>query len=245
MALSETITKARFQERQNLSHDVALLIKRLILEGELNPGDRVVESKLSKQLGISPTPIREAVRHLAGEGILTIVPNRGPMVRSLTMDDAFEIYSLRAMLEGLAIRLATQRASDEQVAAVAMLYAEMQRKLHDPAVPSLLQDSMQLHQAIILLSDHTRVISAHAAIQFQISLVNRILGQESTKQKEVEQHAELVEALSGRDPDRAERIMRAHIYRSYCEFMELRKDVDTKPDAGLAFKLSEEPTPPL
>lgn len=235
MALPETITKAHFLERQNLSQDVAILIKRLILDGELNPGDRIVESKLSKQLGISPTPIREAVRHLAGEGILTIMPNRGPMVRSLSREDAFEIYSLRAMLEGLAIRLATQRADDEQVAAVAALYAAMQRKLHDPAVPSLLHDSMQLHQAIILLSNHSRVISAHEAILFQISLVNRILGQESTKQKEVDQHAELVEALSGRDPDQAERIMRAHIHRSYCEFMELEKGGDTRLDTTQAF----------
>ncbi len=219
--LPDTIMKSYFAERQNLSQELVVLLKKLILNGELRPGDRIVESKLSKQLGISPTPIREAVRLLAGEGIVTILPNRGPIVRPLTMADVFEIYSIRAMLEGLAIRLTTRHASDEQITALEAFFAEMQRKLYDPAVPSLLDDSMQIHQTIMDLSQHSRLIGTYAAISFQITLVNRILGQESTKQKEVDQHAELVEVLRGRDLDVAEKVMRAHIYRSYREFVEL------------------------
>lgn len=223
--IPNTITKTYFAERQNLSQELVVLIKKLILNGELRPGDRIVESKLSKQLGISPTPIREAVRLLAGEGIVTILPNRGPLVRPLTMADVFEIYSIRAMLEGLAIRLATRRASDGQIVALEAIFSEMQRKLHDPVVPSLLEDSTQIHQTIMDLSQHSRLIGAYTAISFQITLVNRILGQESTKQKEVDQHGELVEALQARDPDVAEQVMRAHIYRSYREFVELNVEL--------------------
>lgn len=219
--VSDTLPSRLFAERLSMSQEVADLIKRSILAREINPGDRIVESKLSKQLGISATPIREAIRLLAGEGIVTIQPNRGPVVRKLTQADVFEIYSIRAMLEGLGIRLATARASDAQVAAVEALYAEMIRKLDDPAVATLLPDSTILHQTILQLSQHERLVIAYDASLFQIALVNAILGRESTKQKEVDQHGELVVALRAREPDRAEQVMRAHIYRSYQEFVEL------------------------
>lgn len=235
MATPSSITKAYFADRQNLSQELVTLIKKWILDGDLNPGDRIVESKLSRQLGISPTPIREAVRMLAGEGIVTILPNRGPSVRMLSMTDVFEIYSMRAMLEGLALRLATLHASEEEVAALEAFYVEMQRKLHDPEVTTLVQDSAYLHQTIILLSQHSRVIAAYDGISFQIAQVNRILGRESTKQKEVDQHEELVVALRQRDPDEAEKVMRAHIYRSYREFADLAEDKRSGSDKTITF----------
>src|SRR5689334_20370456 len=112
---------ARFAERKSLGQEVAALIKQAIAEGALAPGERIVESKLAQELGLSLTPVREAVRELVGEGILTISPNRGPSVRVLSPEDAFELYSLRAMLEGLAIRLAITRASVEERAAIGII----------------------------------------------------------------------------------------------------------------------------
>lgn len=212
-----------FPSRQNLSQEVATYIKELIATGRLNPGDRVIESKLAKELGLSATPIREAIRQLAGEGIVSIVPNKGPLVRTLSKQDIFEIYSVRSVLEGFAIRVATQTASPEEVRNVANLYEDMKRKLHDDSVSSLLQDSARLHRSIVELSHHSRLISMYDSISFQISLLNRILGRKSTKQKEVDQHLELVEALVQRDPDNAERTLRAHIYRSFQEFTELEE----------------------
>ncbi|WP_164821675.1 GntR family transcriptional regulator [Paenibacillus koleovorans] len=208
-------------EKQNMSEDLVSFIKLQIIEGQLNPGDRIIETKLAKELGISQTPVREAIRHLSGEGIIVIVPNKGPMVRTLDRKDVFEIYSLRSVLEGLAIRLATQRASDEAIHRIKDLYDKMKAKLTDESVSTLLQDSLQIHQSIIYLSEHTRLIRSYESISFQIALVNRILGKESTKQKEVDQHLELVEALMKRDPEYAESVMKKHIYRSYTEFSEL------------------------
>ncbi|BBH24598.1 GntR family transcriptional regulator [Paenibacillus baekrokdamisoli] len=219
--MKEPITRQTFLEKQSMSVDLAEFIKQQILDGHLSPGDRIVETKVAKDLGISQTPVREAIRQLSGEGIITIVPNKGPMVRTFEMKDIFEVYSLRSMLEGLAIRLAVQFATDEDIEELVQFFEEMKRKMADDSVDSLLQDSVYLHQSIIRLSNHSRLSASYDSITFHISLAARILGRVSTKHKEVEQHAELIDALVRRDPDHAEKVMRKHILRSFNEFREL------------------------
>jgi DNA-binding GntR family transcriptional regulator len=222
--MSEMINKQHFLDKQNISHDLVEFFKQQILNGELNPGDRIVETKVARELGISQTPVREAIRQLSGEGVVTIALNKGPIVRTLDKSDVFEIYSLRAVIEGLAIRIATQIASDEAIADLEASFEKMKEKLHDESIETLLADSLYIHQSIIKLSNHYRLIHTYESISFQIALVNRILGRESTKAKEVEQHLELVDALKQRDPDHAEKVMRRHIYRSYRECIGLKEE---------------------
>lgn len=219
--MKEPITRQTFLEKNSMSADLAEYIKQQILDGQLNPGDRIVETKVAKELGISQTPVREAIRQLSGEGIITIVPNKGPMVRQFDMKDVFEVYSLRSMLEGLAIRLAVQQASDEEISKLSAFFEDMKRKLVDDTVDSLLEESVHIHQSIVRLANHSRLAASYDSITFSISLAGRILGKVSTKQKEVDQHAELIEALVRRDPDHAEKVMRQHILRSFNEFREL------------------------
>jgi len=226
------VNKQTILEKQNMSEDLVTYIKQQILDGALNPGDRIVETKLAKDLGISQTPVREAIRQLSGEGILNIVPNKGPVVRSLDMKDVFEIYSIRSMLEGLAIRLTTQKASQEDILKLSDFYNQMQEKLRDDNVDSLQSDSQYIHRSIIQLADHALLTSMYQSIFFKILLTNRIMGNISTKEKEVEQHGELIDALMRRDPNHAEAVMRKHIYRSYLEFTELQ-GVAPQEDKGL------------
>lgn len=209
-----------------MSVDLVEYIKQQILDGQLYPGDRIVETKVAKELGISQTPVREAIRLLSGEGIITILPNKGPMVRTFDMKDIYEVYSLRSVLEGLAIRLAVQLATDSQIDALVQHFEEMKRKLEDDTVDSLLQESSFIHQSIIWLSNQSRLSASYDSITFHIALAARMLGRVSTKKKEVEQHAELIEALVHRDPDQAEKVMRQHIYRSFNEFRELPETKD-------------------
>lgn len=213
--------KPTFVQKQNISTDLAVYIKQQILEGTLNPGDRIVETKVARELGISQTPVREALRQLQGEGIVTIQPNKGPIVNTFDTKDVFEIYSIRSMLEGLAIRLAIRHATEEDIRNLERFYEQMTGKVHDSSVVYLMQDSFYIHETIINLSKHGRLISMYKSISLQISLVNRLLGTKKSKQNEVDQHGELIEALKSRDPEAAEKIMRRHIYRSYCEFKEL------------------------
>lgn len=202
-------------------HDIVSIVKQHILEGKLNPGDRIVETRLAKEIGVSQTPVREAMRLLSGEGIVQIVANKSPIVNPLKMNDVFEIYSLRAAIEGLAIRLATLNATAEDIQDLEAFYGKMIEKLHDESVSSLLSDSLYIHERIVELSKHTRLQNMHESFSFNVALVNRLLGTKSEKQKEVDQHKELIVVLKERDPDNAETVMKKHIYRSYTDFKKL------------------------
>lgn len=210
-----------FVDKRSLSSDVAEYIKEKILNGQLNPGERINETKLKNELGISQTPIREAVHRLAGQGILTTISNRGAQVKTLTNEDIFEIYSTRAVLEGLAIRLAVKNATAEEVDTIVQFYEGMKKDEKNPEVKSLSEQSAYIHQYIYQLSKHSLLQFMYKSISFQVSLVNRILGKKYTKEREVAEHKELIDALTRRDPDHAEEVMRDHIFRSYRECVNL------------------------
>lgn len=90
-------------------------LRQSIIAGRLAPGARLIERELIAMMGVSRTVIREALRQLESEGLIAIIPNKGPMVRELTLDEAKDLYSIRAVLEGLAARLFAENADDAQV----------------------------------------------------------------------------------------------------------------------------------
>ncbi|MCQ6559229.1 GntR family transcriptional regulator [Paenibacillus mendelii] len=214
-------TDMKAADKHSLSTTIVALIKQKIVAGELNPGDRIVETRLARELEISQTPIREAIRQLAGEGVVIIVPNKGPLVRTFSAMDIFEIYSYRAVLEGMAIRLAVQNASINDIRHLEQFYEEMKKRLLDDSIPSLQQDSGYIHHYIFKLSKHSVLLNMFEFISFRVQLVNRIVGKKFSKEREVSEHWELIEALKQGDPDHAEQVMREHIHRSYREFVDI------------------------
>jgi GntR family transcriptional regulator, trigonelline degradation regulator len=106
-----TIRKAAAPLRRQVVDE----LRQSIIAGKLGPGARLVERELIGMMGVSRTVIREALRQLESEGLVAIIPNKGPIVRELTLDEAKDLYSIRAVLEGLAVRLFVQNAGNEEV----------------------------------------------------------------------------------------------------------------------------------
>lgn len=204
-----------FQDRKTLGQEVVEVIKQGIRTGEFTQGERIIESRLARDLGLSLTPVREAVRELVGEGILTVSPNRGPSVRILNPDDAFEIYTLRAQLEGLAIRLAIRRTSLVERHQIAHILETMEAAVDDPAVATMHHHSRAIHEGIVALSRHERVKSFYSSLSLQIAMLDRLVAPTSNKRHEVEWHRPLVMVLLGDDAEEAESVMRVHIRESY------------------------------
>lgn len=90
-------------------------LRSAIIDGRLAPGERLIERELTEMMGVSRTVIREALRQLETEGLIASVPNKGPVVRALSLDEAKDLYTIRAVLEGLAARLFVQNADDAAV----------------------------------------------------------------------------------------------------------------------------------
>lgn len=206
--------------KKSLSYEVAQFIKEQIIDGHIELGSQINVQEIGKYLEVSQTPVREAVQHLVAENILTNVRNKGYFVKKYTENDIFEIYSIRAILEAFAIRLATQRASDEEIEELEEIFNQMITKLKDESVVSLSGDSSKIHEHIIQISKHDRLIQLNERISFQVAIVNRILGTKYSKQQEVDEHRELVEVIKSRNSDEAEEIMRKHIFRSYKNFLD-------------------------
>jgi DNA-binding GntR family transcriptional regulator len=107
---------------QQLVYEV---VRRSIMRGQLTPGTHLTQTQLADQLEISTTPVREALRRLAGEGLVKIDAHRGAIVRGLNRDELMEIYELRLLLEPLAIRKAAERITDEELARAEALWERM------------------------------------------------------------------------------------------------------------------------
>src|SRR5919202_6686418 len=116
---------ANLQEHPSLQEKVYDHLKQAILAGEIQPGERLLETRLAKSLGVSRIPVREAIRKLEREGLIVAFPRRGVYASSLSPRDVDEVYAVRAVLEGLAARLAAEHRTEEQLGRLDTIVAEM------------------------------------------------------------------------------------------------------------------------
>jgi len=217
--------------KKNLSFEVLEYLKDQIVKGEIKIGSQLKLNEISDKLGISQTPVREAIQILLSENVLEYFRNKGYFVRKYSEKDVFEIYSLRAIIEGLAIRLVANRNEKDDLTEIIDLFEEMKEKRNDPDVESISDYSTALHKMILEKSRHDMLINANESISFQVKIVNSVLERKYSKDFEVAEHEELIDVLKEGDPEKAEKIMRNHIYRSYYNFIEENKAMYSKKSA--------------
>lgn len=140
-------------------------IRQAIVEGHYSPGQRLIEQRIAEELSLSRTPVREALHRLEAEGLVQSEPNRGAVVRALSVDDIADIYGLRARLEGYAAELAAQRATEEEIAAIDDGIAAFAHALAMPAqdldvVRETHDANRRIHDAILVAAKHDRLSQA-------------------------------------------------------------------------------------
>lgn len=143
-------------------------VRAMILNGELRPGDRVVENRLSHELGVSRPPLREALAVLAQEGLVSQAPRRGAVVTPMTLHDIYEIVTLRRTLEEMAVRLALPVRSPEQLLPLTVALETLERNAELGSESTAAQDSYAFHLALISLASHGRLTSAYRAVSLQL-----------------------------------------------------------------------------
>lgn len=180
-----------------------------IRSGALKPGDRLVETELAAMLGISRTPIREAIRQLESDGLVTHLPRTGATVRRLDYAEITELYEMRAVLEGTAARFAARAASEIELSEMEAINAEM-RNARDP---SALYDANRQFHAILLNAARNRfLIKSVEAVQKTLLILGPSTMEEADRAQEaMTEHEQLVTCLRARDGDAAEAQMRRHI----------------------------------
>ena len=145
-------------------------IRRRILSGDLEPGARLIEERLTEELGISRPPLREALRMLQQEGLVEIRPRRGSVVATLTEQDVFEILTLRKALERLAIELAVPVKDPERLADCRVALKRMEQSAQAKDRGSLVESGYAFHAAIVALAGHRRLSDSYASVQQELLL---------------------------------------------------------------------------
>jgi DNA-binding GntR family transcriptional regulator len=189
------------------------VLRAMILDGRLSPGARLNEVHLSQALGISRGPLREALRRLSSQGLIDIVPHRGAFVSSFSSRQLQELYELRIALECHAARLVAER---EDRSGVEELAAEL-----DGAARLLDQEDrpyppdQDFHGTLLRLADNTELLEAAAAVTARISLArSKSASQPARARAALEEHRNVLAALSAGDADGATRLLRAHLMAS-------------------------------
>jgi DNA-binding GntR family transcriptional regulator len=199
---------------QNASVAATELIREAILDGRLEPGARLKEEELARELGISRTPVREALLMLQAEGLIETTPNRGAAVRTHDADDLIDLYQLRSVLEGYAARQAAARASDEEIA---LLRESCDRfdAIGGDDVRELVKENLWFHSAIHEAAGSPRLSSMIRRV-IELPLVYKSYVWYSPDQKRISAHyhRQITNALGVRDSERAELVMREHVFEA-------------------------------
>ena len=187
-------------------------IRRMILDGRLAPGERLHQDRLAEMLNVSRMPVREAIRQLASEGLVTIVAHRGAFVASLDPDEIRELYQVRGALECLAIRESVPRITDEQIADLEHLLDQMRALEPEGNEESTVVLDREFHERLMAPSHMDYLLGLIRQSRQKTEAFRRahtyIPGRSHISNQE---HAQILLAFSERDTPRAEQLVEEHL----------------------------------
>ncbi|SEE87646.1 GntR family transcriptional regulator [Ruania alba] len=195
-------------------------IRTMIVAGDLQPGERLIEERLTDELGISRPPLREAMRQLESDGLVEMRPRRGCVVTTMDEHDVFEVMTLRAGLERIAIENGVPVTEPDRLAPVRASLARMEADAEAEDRPSLVQDGYEFHASIVDLAGMRRLTSMYRSIQAQIvvcmsrNLYTRERYYESLVEH-VARHRFLVELIESGEPEAVLAELAVHGERSF------------------------------
>jgi len=200
---------------RNASVAATELIRAAIIEGRLEPGQRLKEEELAHELGISRTPVREALLFLQAEGLVESEPNRGATVRAYEPEEIEDMYELRALLEGHAAHRAATRISDDDIRRLRESNERFAELRAADDVVELVRENFVFHNTILEAAGSER-LGAMVRKVVELPLVYKSFYWYSPEQKLISDHyhRELAYALEARDAERAELIMKEHVFEA-------------------------------
>jgi DNA-binding GntR family transcriptional regulator len=198
--------------RRRLVDDAAVSLRDAILNGRFLPGARLRQTDLADQLGISRTPIREALGRLQQEGLVDLLQGGGVRVCILDLDEAAQLYDLREVLDGLAARLAAARATPAALSRLDRALGRMRQCLARQDANQWFGAHVAFHDEIFRASGHGRLGSFSGLVRLSIQRFHPLLLKTPHRLEDAfREHREIHEAIVARDGERAERLARAHI----------------------------------
>lgn len=205
-------------------------IREAIINGTLKQGERLMETQLAEELGVSRTPVREAIRKLELEGLVAMLPRKGAYVAGIMPKDAADILEIRAALEGLAAKLAAERITEEEIAELAKDTAEIEQYMTQGDVEKAIEYDTKFHSSLVGASRNSRLANMVSNLQEQVQRF-RIIITSTDKDlllKSLSDHRRIVEALSRRDRFLAQSLAKEHVEHTEERLIQLIKEEQEK-----------------
>jgi DNA-binding GntR family transcriptional regulator len=198
--------------RLSLHKELVPLLRDMVIGGELQPGDKIHEPKLCERFGVSRTPLREALKVLAAEGLVQITPNRGAMVARITRQEIDELFPIMGVLEGLAGELAAERMKKRDFARLADLHNRMVGHYERREWASYIKLNKAIHDSIFAIAGNESLTALYNTLMVRIHSVRYIAKKSESRWAEaVDDHNRLMAALEARDGALAGAILREHL----------------------------------
>ncbi|MGL4914601.1 MAG: GntR family transcriptional regulator [Romboutsia sp.] len=211
----DNLTKLNLDDYKPLRDVVFENLREAILEGKLKPGQRLMEVQLAEQLGVSRTPVREAIRKLELEGLVIMLPRKGAYVANMSLKDILDVLEIRASLEGLAASLAAERISAEDIKKLENIAKEFEKSADSSDVEELLKKDVEFHECIFKATNNKRL---HQLINSLWEQVYRFrvtyISDYDSSVNIISEHKLILEAIKKGDTDMAKKYAREHIEKA-------------------------------
>ena len=187
-------------------------LREAIRNGSLTPGERLMEIQLAEELGVSRTPVREAIRKLELERFVVMLPRRGTYVANLSLKDINEVFEIRAALDGLAAGLAAERITEEELEQMERLLVEIADCIEQHNNQKIVEADEAFHDTLYRASRNERLVGIICNLREQFTRFRSVsINYPGRLQNTLEEHRQLVEAIAQRNPEAAQQKAREHI----------------------------------
>lgn len=201
--------------RQPLNEQVAARLRTMIVNGEMEVGKKIPFTEIAEKLGVSLTPLREAIKVLAEEQLVELTPNRGARVLPVSVEETVALFEVIAELESLGAKLAAERMTEDELAELEALHAEMREYYETSNLDAYFEVNSQIHAAIVANSHNPVLLHTHQKMNVRVARVRFIAVHENQRWAQaMQEHEEVMQAFRDKDADRAARIWRHHLLES-------------------------------
>lgn len=207
--MERRLVPVKFDSYKPLREIVLDALREAIISGVLEPGERLMEIQLAEEMGVSRTPVREAIRKLELEGFVIMIPRKGAYVAGVSHKDVKDVFEIRAALEGLAAGLAAQKVTQEEI-------EQIELALHYEREPASLEEMVQsdtdFHALLYKASRNERLIQILGNLREQIQRFRTTsLAVPGRVKNAIQEHKALADAIARNDVEDAQRLAAAHI----------------------------------
>ena len=217
----DSLTKINLDNYKPLRDVVFENLRTAILEGNLKAGQRLMEVQLAEQLGVSRTPIREAIRKLELEGLVVMLPRKGAYVANMSFKDLIDVLEIRSSLEGLAASLAAERLREEDISDLERVAKEFEKSVREADIDNVLKKDVEFHEKIFLMANNKKLYQLITSLweqvhRFRVTYVSNYDASLSL----VDEHNRILEAIKSGDCELAKKYATEHIELAEQFFME-------------------------